>query len=103
MSSRLIPVSSLLRIPHPYSSSRINRSRSAKAVSSGIFASSTRFISSIVGTRGNRFGSFGAATSSAGFDSIIRSRPIHLKNERIDDSARATVALLTPRSYNCPI
>lgn len=93
-----MPVNSLLRMPQPYSSSMIRRSRPAKAASSGIPASSTEFISSMVGTRGSLFGSFGAATSKAGLDSIRCSRPIHLNNDRMEESERATDALPNPRS-----
>ena len=52
----------------------------------------------MVGTRGSFLGSLGAATSRAGLDSIMCSRPIHLKNERMEESERATDALLNPRS-----
>ena len=66
-------------------------------------ASSTELISSMVGTRGKRLGSLGAETSSAGFASTIPSRPIHLKNERSELSARATDVFPSPRSYRCPM
>ena len=53
----------------------------------------------MVGTRGNFFGSFGVATSAAGFCSTTPSCANHRYSDRNAASARATEVLLSPRSY----
>ena len=74
----------------------IARSRSGNAALSGISLFNTPLISSIVGTRGSFFGSFGDDTSFAGFCCTIPSRASHLYIDRNDASARATETLLSP-------
>ena len=53
----------------------------------------------MVGTRGSFLGSFGVATSAAGFCSTSPSCASHLYSERSAASERATEVLLSPRSY----
>ncbi len=65
--------------------------------------SSTRFTSSILGTRGKCFGSLGVLTNSAGFDSTNPALAAHLNQLRIAASARATLALVNPLSSSVPM
>ena len=83
-----MPVSSLLRMPQPYSSSRISRSRSAKAASSGIFASSTGVHLFHGRHAGQPLGQFRSRDQQRGIR-LDHALPSHPLEERADGRERA--------------
>ena len=56
----------------------------------------------MLGTRGRCCGSFGVLTSTAGFCAILCSFASQRNHERTAASARAALALVSPRSYSMP-